>query len=280
MIPESRLVKSNKMTIPRSAKAVRALVQPEVLVRGLLKKFRVGSLEFRLAFDAFDRPWYAHGMYEAAQLSVMLRQPAMSVVEFGVAQGEGLVALEAIARDVRKRFNIQVEIFGFDSGEGLPTHRDYRDLPCIWRGGFYKMDVEVVRSRLSSAHLILGDVRETVPAFLQAGKFPPIGFVSFDLDYYSSTVAALRIFEGPDNYYLPRILLYLDDIMSGDQQYSCEDVGELLAMREFNETATRNHRVRPIHGWRQSLLLRPEWATAMWAYHRFDHAQYNDYIGG
>src|ERR1017187_4758151 len=268
------------MIIPRSARVLRALVQPETIVRAFLKKFSLGSFETRMAFDAFDRPWYAHGMYEAARLGVMLRKPAISVIEFGVAQGDGLVALEALARDIRKRFDIQVEIFGFDSGEGLPTHGDYRDLPCIWRRGFYKMDVKAVRSRLSIAQLILGDVRETVPAFLQAAAFPPIGFSSFDLDYYTSTVAALRIFEGPDDHYLPRILLHLDDIMSGDQQYSCEDVGELLAIREFNETATRNHRVRPVHGWKRSLLLQPEWADAMWAYHRFDHCQYNDYIGG
>jgi len=233
-----------------------------------------------MAFDAFDRPWYAHGLYAAAELGAALHEPAISVIEFGVAQGDGLVALEELAQDIRKRFNIRIELFGFDSGEGLPTHGDYRDLPCIWRRGFYKMDVEAVRSRLPSARLILGDVRETVPAFLQAGGFPPIGFISFDLDYYTSTVAALSVLEGPDANYLPRVLVYLDDIMSGDQQYSCEDVGELLAIREFNARATRNHRVRPLHGWKQGLLLQPEWADKMWAYHRFDHHQYNDYIGG
>jgi hypothetical protein len=233
-----------------------------------------------MAFGAFERPWYAHGMYEAAQLGVRLGKRAISVVEFGVAQGDGLAAMEDIARDIRRMFKIHVQIIGFDSGEGLPAHGDYRDLPYVWRHGFYKMDVEAVRRRLPTAQLILGDVRETVPAFLQAGPVPPIGFVSIDLDYYSSTVAALRVFEGPDDKYLPRVLVHLDDIMSGDQQYSCEDVGELLAVREFNESATRQHRVRPIHGWKRSLLFHPEWAETMWAYHRFDHCQYNDYIGG
>jgi hypothetical protein len=267
------------MIIPRSAQMARAILEPEALIRAFLRKFSVGSFEFRLAFDAFDRPWYAHGMYEAARLGLKLGLRAISVLEFGVAHGDGLMAMERIAREIRKTLNIPVEIFGFDSGEGLPAERDYRDLPCVWKRGLYKMDVEAVRCRLPTAHLILGDVAETVPKFLQDTAFPPIGFISFDLDYYTSTIAAFRIFEGPDARYLPRVLTYFDDIMSGDQQYYCEDVGELLAIREFNATASRNHRIRPIHGWRRSLLLRTEWADAMLVYHRFDHCRYNDYIG-
>jgi hypothetical protein len=52
----------------------------------------------------------------------------------------------------------------------------------------------------------------------------------------------------------------------------------LLAIREFNETS-KNHRIRPIHGWKRSLLLRSDWADAMMLYQRFDHARFNDYIG-
>jgi hypothetical protein len=268
------------MIIPSTAKLARAILEPETLMRAFLKKFSLGSFEFRMAFDAFDRPWYAHGMYEAVRLGLILGLPAISVIEFGVAHGDGLAAMEDIAREIRKKFSLQIEIFGFDSGEGLPTQRDYRDVPCVWKRGLYKMDVAAVRRRLPTAHLILGDVGETVPKFIQDAAFPPIGFIAFDLDYYTSTMAAFRIFQGPDSQYLPRVLSYFDDIMSGDQQYYSEDVGELLAIREFNETATRNHRIRPIHGWRRSLLLRTEWADAMWAYHRFDHSRYDDYIGG
>jgi hypothetical protein len=187
--------------------------------------------------------------------------------------------MENLVREIRKKLGVQIRIFGFDGGEGLPGHGDYRDLPCNWRRGLYKMDVTAVRRRLPTAQLILGDVGQTVPKFIQEGDFPPIGFISFDLDYYTSTVGAFQIFDGPDHQYLPRVLSYFDDTMSGDQQYFCDEVGELLAIREFNETAKRNHRIRPIHGWKRSFLLRAEWADAMWVYHRFDHARYNDYIG-
>lgn len=268
------------MLVPPGARALKALVRPEILVRAFLKRFPVGSFDFRLAFGAIERPWYAHGMYAAAGLAVRLGEPAVSVIEFGVAKGDGLVAMENLADQIESLVKVRIHIIGFDNGEGLPAHLDYRDLPFTWRQGFYKMDVETVRGRLRRAKLILGDVRETVPRFLQAADFPPIGFISFDLDYYSSTRPTLRLFDGDDSLYLPRILCYFDDILSEDQHYSCEDIGELLAIREFNEQATRNHRIRPIYGWKGSLLLEPEWAEAMWAYHRFDHHRYNEYIGG
>jgi hypothetical protein len=266
------------MNIPRGARFLRAALRPEIIVRTLLKKWPVGSFEFRLSFEAFDYPWYAIGIYEAAQLAIQLGLPAISVLEFGVAQGDGLAAMERIAFELRSLLKIKIQIFGFDSGEGLPLHTDYRDLPYAWRRGLYKMDVDAVKRRLPTARLILGDVTTTVPQFLQAGGFPPIGFVSFDLDYYTSTRQAMQIFSGPDITCLPRVLTYFDDIMSGDQQYSCEDVGELLAIREFNQSA-KCHRIRPINGWKRGLLLNSEWADAMLAYHRFDHARYDEYIG-
>lgn len=267
------------MIVPRNASVVRALVRPEILARAALRKFCLGSFKFRLALDAVERPWYAHGIYEAARLAQRLKEDAVSVIEFGVAGGNGLTAMERLAVEIRRELGVGVQIFGFDSGEGLPAHGDYRDLPCVWQRGLYKMDVEKVKSRLPTARLILGPVEKTVPQFLSEGGFPPIGFVAFDLDYYTSTRAALQIFDGPDGNYLPRVLTYFDDIMSGDQQYYCEDVGELLAIREFNQSP-KLHRIRPIHGWKRSLLLEPEWADAMLAYHRFDHGRYNDYIGG
>ena len=160
--------------------------------------------------------------------------------------------MEQLASEIGDRLKIKIEVFGFDSGEGLPTHSDYRDLPYVWRRGFYKMDVAGVRRRLKNARLVLGDVRETVPAFIHDGAFPPIGFVSIDLDYYSSTVSALRVFHGPDGNYLPRVLLHLDDIMSGDQQYSCEVMSaNYWRFASLTKSATRHHRIRPIHGWKR-----------------------------
>ena len=86
------------------------LVRPEILVRAVLKKFALGSCELRLAFDAFDRPWYAHGIYEAARLAQGLGLPGITAIEFGVAHGSGLVAMEVVAAEVRKHLGVQVQI--------------------------------------------------------------------------------------------------------------------------------------------------------------------------
>lgn len=143
----------------------------------------------------------------------------------------------------------------------------------------YRMDVDAVRRRLKNAELVLGDVADTVPAFLSRLKNAAIGFVAFDLDYHSSTCAALRIFEGPDQLYLPRVLCYFDDVVGTDGQLHCEDVGELLAIEEFNYSAASAHRIRPIRGLVSKRCMAPSWAPHMMAYHRYDHSRYCDYIG-
>ena len=78
----------------------------------------------------------------------------------------------------------------------MPKPVDYRDLPHVWGEGFYVMNEDALRARLKNAKLVLGPVEETVPQTFRSGAVPPVGFVAFDLDYYSSTKAAFQIFEG------------------------------------------------------------------------------------
>ena len=266
------------MPWPRAALAVKAICNPVTIVKAFLRRFPLGSFEFRLALEAFPRPWYAFGVYQAADLARRLGLTSISVIEFGVAGGDGLVELERVASEVEKALAIRIHIFGFDTGKGLPQESDYRDLPYTWRKGMYEMDQAAVRSRLSRAQLVLGDVRQTIPQFLERGLPGPIGFISFDLDYYTSTISAFQIFEGADSLYLPRVPCYFDDISSGDNVYHCEDVGELLALREFNANGARHHKIRPAFSLPSSLPLHPDWADQVWIYHRFDHAQYNTYL--
>ena len=266
------------MAIPRSALALKAAFQPHLLAKALITRYSLGSFEFRLALDALARPWFGYGVYQAARLAERLKIPRIAVLEFGVAMGGGLVEMERMVAEVSRICSTRIQVVGFDTGIGLPERSDYQDLPYIWRKGEYRMDVDAVRKRLRNAELVLGDVADTVPAFLSRMD-APIGFISFDLDYYTSTRAAFRIFEGPDALYLPRVFCYFDDIIGSDEQLHCEDVGELLAIEEFNRSATRPHRIRPIHGLAAKRLLASPWAVQMLAYHRFDHSRYDDYIG-
>ena len=56
--------------------------------------------------------------------------------------------------------------------------------------------------------LVLGDVNETIGPFL-ASRPAPVGFVSVDVDLYSSTMSALKLFDGEAAALLPRVYLLL-----------------------------------------------------------------------
>ena len=94
----------------------------------------------------------------------------------------------------------QIRVYGFDNGPaGLPAFiGDHRDHPDKWQPGDFPMDEALLRSRLGRrTTLVLGNVAETVPRFFDDPDVPPVGFIAFDLDLYSSTTHALRILSLP-----------------------------------------------------------------------------------
>ena len=53
---------------------------------------------------------------------------------------------------------------------------------------------KLLKARLKRARLILGLVEETVPTFLLSNP-APIGFISIDVDYYTSTADVFKALE-------------------------------------------------------------------------------------
>jgi hypothetical protein len=263
---------------PFSARLLRSVIRPEFLVRQIVKRFSIGSLDFRLAIQALNRPEYAFGVRQAVFLATRLKLPSVSVIEFGVAGGAGLVALEEYALEIGSAHGIEVAVYGFDLGSGLPTPSDYRDLGYVWKRGAYQMDADSLRKRLKIAQLLLGDVAETVPQFLLA-RHAPVGFVSFDLDFYSSTRNAFRVFDCPDEHLLPRVFCFFDDIVSDGHQLHCEEVGELLAIREFNQNAKGKSSLAACPILECGTVFPALWQDQLRVYHRFEHRDYNTYIG-
>jgi hypothetical protein len=98
-------------------------------------------------------------------------------------------------------------------------------------GDYPMFNEEALRSQLTSkTSLILGDVATTASEFVAKQEYP-VGFVAFDLDYYSSTMNDFNIFRSRDRKMLAHVPLYFDDIsFYGASAYA----GELLAIREFN----------------------------------------------
>jgi hypothetical protein len=262
----------------RLARAMRLLNNPARVLQGVWRRFPVGSFELRCRLDIFDRPHYAYGVHQGALLAKGLGLTSISVVEFGVAGGRGLVALERIADQASRTTGVRIEVYGFDRAVGLPEVSDFRDLPYTWRKGFFEMDIGALAARLRRAKLVIGDIAETVPTFVEQHDPAPIAFVSVDVDYYSSTVDALKIFDLPPERMLPRVMCYFDDTVGEDHVLQNHYVGELLAIEEFNEAHPRQ-KVVPIHGLSAKRDIPASWNDAMYAMHRFDHPGYDTYVG-
>ena len=103
--------------------------------------------------------------------------------------------------------------------------------------------------------------------------------MSFDLDFYSSTVSAFKIFDLPHANFLPRTYCYFDDCLGDDWELHCDFTGELLAISEFN-ARNKMMKVAKIHGFREGRRFPSSWNEVMFVHHRFDHPMYNELVHG
>lgn len=259
--------------------ALRSALKEPVPLRFSVLRWLDRHLDFlkyraKLDFDAVERPHYGHCLLQAASLARTLGHARISAIEFGVAGGNGLVALERHAECVRKETGVEVVTYGFDTGNGMPPPLDYRDMPYLWQAGYFAMDPNKLKTRLRSSKLLLGPVEETIQNFCSQEDPPPIGFISFDLDYYSSTMAAFRIFKVAPGNLLPRIACYFDD-MVGDVDWAYNDfTGELLAIKEFN-AANEDMKLAPVQGLRfYGSRLPRAWHEQIFVAHLFRHPDY------
>jgi hypothetical protein len=246
-------------------------------MRRLWRKIPLGSAALRTEYDIWDRPAYAYGIYSAASLARNLGLKRLSVIEFGVAGGHGLLSMERIAAKMASYLDLKITVFGFDTGTGMPPPQDYRDLPHVWQQGFYEMEPDKLRSRLRDAELILGNVTDTIPTLLAKKNLPPIGFVAFDLDYHSSTKNAFQIFAGAEQTRLPRVYCYFDDVIEPERACHNEYTGELCAIREFND----EHEWQKIAKSANLCWLRwhpAKWNEQMYIFHDFRHLLYTKLI--
>ncbi len=196
-----------------------------------------GSWRSKVAFDLIMRPHNAFCILDAAKRCNHYGIKKMAICEFGVAGGAGLVNMAIIAKTVSKITGVDIRVFGFDTGEGMPwSPVDYRDHPEHYSVGNFKMDVEKLKANLpDNTELVLGEAAKTIPAFLSRMEIENycVGYIVVDVDYYTSTVDVLTLFDGKPILYLPLVNIYLDDI--GDPTHH-PSAGELLAVEEFNNT--------------------------------------------
>lgn len=230
-----------------------------------------GTLRAKIAHDLIVRPFNAFAILQAADWAQRYGLSRVSLIEFGVASGAGLLNMAYIAERVTSVTGVRFNVYGFDTGRGMPPAGDYRDHPDIYSGGDFPMDLAALQERLpQNTALVLGDVAETLPAFLaDLSEDAPIGYIEFDLDYYHSTRDALAVLtDANPSKYLPIVIAYLDDIYDDLHNRWC---GVLLAVEEFNGA----HRFRKLEypGFleKKRLFRRAQWIKQMRFAHILDH---------
>ncbi len=231
----------------------------------------------RIELNLVDKASYAYGLLRAAESARKLGVARITAVELGVAGGNGLVRLEQHAEDVEAMTGVGIDVYGFDTGEGMQPAVDHRDLPYHFAEGNYRMNVEALQERLRRAELILGDAAETFATFLESDP-APLGFVSFDMDHYTPTRATLSLLGdgSKEDRFLPRMALYFDDVVGRKGQDYNEFTGELLAIAEHN----REHESVKVAEDRhfRALPLNFGWHHSMYTMHRFAHPEYGTFV--
>jgi hypothetical protein len=229
-----------------------------------------GSYRAKVAFDLMVRQQYAFPVLFAADEAKKLGVKRIQVLEFGVATGAGLLNLCDCAARTEAETGIAIEVVGFDTGSGMPPAIDYRDMPEYFQEGDYPMDFEALRRSLPGrCRLLIGDVAETIPAYLASVTAEaPVGFISVDVDYYSSAVNTLKVLDGRPEQYLPLLPVYLDDVgMDGANPWN----GELLAAAEFNARQPMR-KITPFNLLRSKRVFKnAQWIDRMFAAHIHDH---------
>lgn len=233
--------------------------------------------ERRAQLSLVRRPQYAYGLHRSCRLAAKLGVERITAIEFGVAGGNGLVAMEDHAAELEELTGVGIDVVGFDTGEGLFEPVDHRDMPYFFAAGSYAIDLPALRARLRRAHLIIGDAADTFGEFL-AGGVAPIALVAFDMDVYSATAGVMRhLGDGAvESRFLPRVSVYFDDVTGHQGQDYNRFAGELLAIDEFNEHHhhTKLAEDRALRTWPIDLT----WHHGMYTLHRFAHPEYGTYV--
>jgi len=234
-----------------------------------------GTTRAKIAFDLWVRQQHAYGLLHAADLARTQGLREVTAVELGVGAGTGLLNLCQLAGKIEQTTGVHFHIVGFDTGTGMPPPTDYRDHPELYATGDYAMDHEAVRAALpSDAQLILGDLSETMGDFVpQLTHEAPLGFVTLDVDFYSSTQHALKLFTGPPDGYFPYVTVYVDDVaLPTHTRYA----GEQLAISEFNHANDLRKLEFDRFLMHSRVFKHAEWLAHMYKLHVLDHPRRSD----
>lgn len=189
-------------------------------------------LEIKYQWKSLPKPQYFLGLKRALDLAKKQNITRFSIIEFGVAEGNGILILESYVKALlcgTNNGNFEIKVFGFDTFEGLPEP-GVQDAK-FWKKGDYPSNKELLESLLDSeiTSLFKGFFNKSIPLVRQnLLDYPPL-FISVDCDLYQSTKDVMNEIKQvlPNASYW-----YFDDTRLN---FCSEKVGERLAIKEFNE---------------------------------------------
>ena len=247
------------------------------LIRFLSRKFNLFGFLGQLDIESLEDPYLAYCMLNSAIQAKGLGIKNISAIKFGVCSGSSLALIENYSKEIEKLTGVSFNTYGFMFE--TPKGDNYKDQDYFWEKGDFKTDLKQVRKNIKTSTLVLGDIKNTVQTFFEKFNPPPIGFISFDLYYYTPTISAFEIFNFSESNFLPRVECFIDDISSFNELSACKGTGVLNAIEEFNK---RNNDFKKI--FRKELVSQfrrypNSWNEKIYVYHDFSHRLYNIFLG-
>ena len=249
------------------------------LIRYFSRKFNLFGFLTQLDIESLEKPYLAYCMLNAAIQAKGLGIMKISAIEFGICSGDSLTYIEKYSKEIEKLTGVSFNTYGFDMMSGLPkTSINYKNQLYFWPQGAFKTDLEKLRKNIKTSTLVIGDIKDTVKTFFDDYEPPVIGFISFDLDYYTSTLSAFEIFNFSQSNYLPRVECYMDDVSSFNELSASKGTGVLRAIEEFNEKEN-NKKIYKKELVSQFRRFKESWNEKIYVFHDFNHDLYNKYLG-
>ncbi len=243
-------------------------------ILGYEKPLRVAILKYLTHKYKQFRPHYETILLESVIEAKKLGYDNITVLELGVAGGNGIISLEKYKKKIEKLTDIKINIFGFDLGEGLPEVNNKFDLPFFWKKGQYKVDKAKLGSSISSK-VFYGDIEKTIEEFSKTNP-KNIACIFFDLDLYTSTKKFLNNLSHLEKHLTPRVYCYFDDVFSTYHWFN-EHNGELLAINDFNK---ENSNIKIGKSFDNINDFRfPLGKNQLFMLHNYNHKDYNKFIG-
>lgn len=166
------------------------------------------------------------------------------ILEFGVQHGATLSSLASL-RGIHEPYNHSRRIVGFDTFSGLSGTSADED-GAIVRDGQYEVsdswdkDLEKILlmqetfsplSHIKKFEIVKGDIRDTLPRWLEMNPGAAVAMAIFDLDIYEPTRAAIDLVK---DRLLPNSLLVFDEFSCAHFPGETRAVMESIGFRNLN----------------------------------------------